>query len=181
VEAEEGDRDDPDCHGGDDGSSDAEGSGLVNEAIRAIGIRHRALAIAALSPLGIHPGHKLVLLELATAGPRTQAQLAAASGYEPPTITLSVRQLEAAGLVVRSSSVTDGRATIVDLSDQGRALLPKLKAAWCQVAEQTVAGLTSTPIDQLTAVLDDLATSLASTVAPVGDVPHYTTRSRARR
>ena len=62
----------------------------LNEAIRAIGIRHRALAIAALAPLGIHPGHKLILLELQRAGPRTQAQLAAASGYEPPTITASV-------------------------------------------------------------------------------------------
>ena len=153
----------------------------LNEAIRAIGIRHRELAIAALAPLGIHPGHKLVLLELATAGPRTQAQLAAASGYEPPTITLSVRQLEAAGLVVRSSSLTDGRATIVELSDQGRALLPRLKAAWRQVAGQTVAGLTSTSIDQLTSVLDDLAASLASTVAPGGGLPHHITRPRTRR
>src|ERR1700719_5090124 len=91
----------------------------LNEAIRAIGIRHRALAIAALAPLGIHPGHKLVLLELENEGPRTQAQLAAASGYEPPTITMSVRQLEAAGLVVRRPSSTDRRATVVELSAQG--------------------------------------------------------------
>jgi DNA-binding MarR family transcriptional regulator len=152
----------------------------LNEAIRAIGIRHRAMAISALAPLGIHPGHKLILLELEKAGPRTQAELATASGYEPPSITWSVRQLEAAGLVVRRSSLTDGRATIVELSDQGRALLPKLKAAWCQVAEQTVAGLTSTPIDQVTALLDDLAASLASSVAPARDMPGYVTRSRAR-
>src|ERR1700680_3328563 len=118
----------------------------LNEAIRAIGIRHRALAIAALAPLGIHPGHKLLLLELESEGPRTQAQLAAASGYEPPTITLSVRQLETAGLVVRRPSPTDGRATVVELSDEGRALLPKLKAAWRRLAEQTVAGLTSTSL-----------------------------------
>lgn len=151
----------------------------LNEAIRAIGIRHRALAIAALAPLGIHPGHKLVLLELESAGPRTQAQLAAASGYEPPTITLSVRQLEAAGLVVRRSSLSDGRATIVALSDQGWALLPKLKAAWRRVAEQTVAGLTSTSADQLTSVLDELAASLAAREAQAEDVPRYITRSRA--
>jgi DNA-binding MarR family transcriptional regulator len=149
----------------------------LNEAIRAIGIRHRALAVAALAPLGIHPGHKLLLLELDTAGPRTQAQLAAASGYEPPTITLSVRQLEALGLVVRRSSPSDGRATIVELSDQGRAFLPKLRAAWRRVAEQSVAGLTSVPIDQLIAVLDDLATSLAAGAAPAVDVPRYTPRS----
>jgi DNA-binding MarR family transcriptional regulator len=153
----------------------------LNEAIRAIGIRHRALAMTALAPLGIHPGHKLVLLELEHAGPRTQAQLAAASGYEPPTITLSVGQLEAAGLVVRRSSLTDRRATIVELSDEGRALLPKLKAAWRQVAEQTVAGLTSTPVDELTAVLEDLAHGLAGSAAPAEDLPRYGARSGSIR
>src|SRR3984893_5330367 len=149
----------------------------LNEAIRAIGIRHREPAIAALAPFGIHPGHKLLLLELEVAGPCTQAQLAAASGYEPPTITLSVRQLEAAGLVVRRPSLTDGRATVVELSDEGRALLPKLKAAWRRLAEQTVAGLTSTPPDRLDDVLAALAASLTTAVAPGRDVPRYITRS----
>jgi DNA-binding MarR family transcriptional regulator len=152
----------------------------LNEAIRAIGIRHRALAVAAMAPFGIHPGHKLVLLELESAGPRTQAQLAVASGYEPPTITLSVQQLESAGLVARRSSPTDGRALIVALTDQGRALLPKLKAAWRGVAELTVARLESTSVEGLIAVLEDLAGSLAG-AAPEEDVPRYTGRSRARR
>jgi DNA-binding MarR family transcriptional regulator len=149
----------------------------LNEAIRAIGIRHRALAIAALAPLGIHPGHKLLLQELERAGPRTQAQLAAASGYEPPTITMSVRQLEAAGFVIRRPSLTDGRATMVELSDQGRALLPKVKAAWLQLAEESFAGLSSTPLDQLRCVLTDLAANLTRIAASVEDVPHYLARS----
>lgn len=132
----------------------------LNEAIRAVGVRHRALSIAALAPFGIHPGHKLVLFELDAAGPRTQAQLAAATGFEPPTITLSVRQLEDAGLVARRPSPTDRRATLVELSDKGRELLPELKAAWCHVAEQTVAGFTAVPLAQLTDVLAALAVSL---------------------
>lgn len=132
----------------------------LNEVIRAVGVRHRALSIAALAPLGIHPGHKLVLFELDTAGPRTQAQLAAATGFEPPTITLSVRQLENLGLVARRPSPTDRRATLVELSDKGQALLPELRAAWCRVAEQTVAGFTTIPLDQLTDLLADLAASL---------------------
>jgi DNA-binding MarR family transcriptional regulator len=151
----------------------------LNEAIRAIGIRHRALAIAALAPFGIHPGHKLLLLELETAGSCTQAQLAAATGYEPPTITLSVRQLEAAGFVVRRPSLADGRATIVELSDGGRALMPNLKAAWRQVAEQTIAGLT-VPVDQAISVLDDLAASLAAAQTPAEDVPRYTAPTKRR-
>jgi DNA-binding MarR family transcriptional regulator len=150
----------------------------LNEAIRAIGIRHRALSVAALAPFGIHPGHKLILLELETAGSSTQAQLAAASGYEPPTITLSVRQLEEAGLVVRRPSSTDRRATVVELSEQGRALLPKLKAVWRRVAEQTVAGLKSTTVDQLTDVLADLASSLSAVDVPATDIPRYVPRKR---
>jgi DNA-binding MarR family transcriptional regulator len=150
----------------------------LNEAIRAIGIRHRALSVAALAPFGIHPGHKLILLELETAGPSTQAQLAAASGYEPPTITLSVRQLEEAALVVRRPSSTDRRATVVELSEQGRALLPKLKAVWRRVAEQTVAGLKSTTVDQLTDVLADLASSLSGVDVPATDIPRYVPRKR---
>ena len=148
----------------------------LNEAIRAIGIRHRARAVAALAPLGIHPGHKLLLLELELAGPCSQAQLAEATGYEPPTITLSVRQLESAGLVVRRSSPTDKRATIVELSDKGRQLLPKLKAAWRGLAQQTVAGLTSTPVDVLTSVLSDLANSLTADEVASAGVPRYVTR-----
>jgi MarR family transcriptional regulator, organic hydroperoxide resistance regulator len=153
----------------------------LNEAIRAIGIRHRALAVAAMAPFGIHPGHKLVLLELESAGPRTQAQLAAASGYEPPTITLSVQQLEALGLVARNPSPTDGRVTIVELTASGRALLPQLKAAWRGVAEQTVAGLTEMSVDELIAALEDLARSLAAGTDADEDVPRYNARSRTRR
>lgn len=138
----------------------------LNELIRAVGTRHRALAIASLAPFGIHPGHKLVLFALDSAGPRTQSQLAADTGFEQPTITLSVRQLEAAGLVARKPSPTDRRATIVELSAKGRALLPELRAAWCRLAEQTVAGLSSTSLDQLADVLADLAASLDGAYDP---------------
>ena len=150
----------------------------LNEAIRAIGVRHRELAIAALAPFGIHPGHKLLLLELEAAGPCTQAQLAAASGYEPPTITLSAGQLETAGLVTRRPSPTDGRATIVELTSDGRALLPRLKDAWRELAEQTVAGLTSVSVEQLTDVLSDLAASLSAGDDAHGDLPRYVSHAK---
>jgi DNA-binding MarR family transcriptional regulator len=141
---------------------DFQQAAAVNSAIRSIGIRHRALADALLAPLGLHTGQEVLLLELDAKGPRSQSQLAVSSGCEPPTITGSVRKLEAAGLVVRRPSPTDGRVTIVQLSDQGQALLPRLKAAWQQLAEQTVAGLASTPLNQLTDALTDVAASLTA-------------------
>jgi len=145
---------------------DFEQAEAVNTSIRSIGIRHRALADALLAPLGLHTGQEVLLLELDAKGPRSQGQLAVSSGCEPPTITGSVRKLEAAGLVARRPSPTDGRVTIVELSNQGQALVPRLKAAWQQLAEHTVDGLTSTPLDQLTDVLIDVAASLTAAGSP---------------
>ncbi|PZS30998.1 MAG: hypothetical protein DLM58_12635 [Pseudonocardiales bacterium] len=50
----------------------------------------------------------------------------------------------------------------MELSDQGQALLPALKAAWQQLAERTVAGLASTPVEQLADALADVAASLTT-------------------
>lgn len=143
-----------------------EQANVLNAALRTIGIRHRALAGEMLAPLGLHPGQEVLLLELHAQGPRTQGQLAAASGCEPPTITGSVRKLEAAGLVVRRPSPTDGRVTIVELSDQAENLMPALHKAWRHLAELTVTGLTSTSPDNLADVLTDLARNLNNADAP---------------
>ena len=132
---------------------------LVNDAVRALAMRHRAAAAQVLAPLGLHPGQEVLVLELSAHGPRTQGQLAVASGCEPPTITGSVRRLESAGLVVRRPSPTDGRVTIVELSDRGRSLVPALEAAWSELAERTVAGLSTDP-DRLTVSLDEITAGL---------------------
>lgn len=150
----------------------------LNTAIRSIGIRHRALAEALLSPLGLHTGQEVLLLELHAKGARSQGQLAVSSGCEPPTITGSVRKLESAGFVVRRPSPTDGRVTIVELSEQGQALIPQLKTAWEQLATQTVAGLTSPPVDQLMEMLTAVAASLNATSSPdsrPASLPHEPT------
>ena len=131
----------------------------LNDAVRAVAMRHRALAAELLAPLGLHPGQEVLLLELHQ-GARTQVQLATASGCEPPTITSSVRKLESAGLVVRRPSETDGRATIVELSDRGRALMPALEAAWIELAERTAAEVTGTGADQLVGTLEAMGTGL---------------------
>lgn len=135
----------------------------LNSAIRTIGIRHRALAASLLAPLGLHPGQEVLLLDLANHGPRTQSQLAAACGCEPPTITVSVRRLEAHGIVVRRPSPHDARATIVELSDHGQQLITQLKAAWQRLAELTIAHLNDhADLGVVTNVLRDLADNLST-------------------
>ena len=132
----------------------------LNRAIRLIGMKHRGQATVALTRLGLHPGQEVLLLELDAHGPCTQTQLAGALGCEPPSVTVMVQKLEAAGLIERSPSASDGRATVVELTDTGRALMPKLKEVWLRLAEATVAGLSGASLDSLLAVLGGLANSL---------------------
>jgi len=141
---------------------DFERADSLNRAIRQIGMKHRARAGAALAELGLHPGQEVLLLELDARGERTQVQLAAGLGCEPPSVTLMAQKMEAAGLIVRRPSAHDARATIVELTDQGHALMPRLKDVWRRLAETTVAGLETTPLDRLLEDLDDLARSLSS-------------------
>lgn len=129
-----------------------------NAAVRAMGIRHRALAGVLLGRLGLYPGQEVLLLELDN-GPRSHAQLANASGCEPPTITHSVRKLEAAGFVVRRPSPQDARLSMVELTEAGQRLLPDVKSAWQELAERATAGL-STEVADLIPVLEDLANSI---------------------
>ncbi len=141
---------------------DYERADALNRAIRLVGMKHRGRAAAALGQLGLHPGQEVLLLELDAHGPRTQRQLADGLGCEPPSVTLMVQKLEASGLIRRSPSASDGRATVVELTDRGRALLPGLKELWLGLAEATVAGLGETSLDAVIEVLTALAKSLCA-------------------
>ncbi|MFI0879047.1 MarR family winged helix-turn-helix transcriptional regulator [Streptomyces parvus] len=119
---------------------DAEAQAL-NRAIRLLSLRHRARAAELLAPLGLSTGQEALLLELSHAGATIQAQLSSALGCEPPSVTVMIRKLEARGIVRRGPSPTDKRATLVELTDDGRALVERIGVVWRQLADETVTGL----------------------------------------
>lgn len=139
---------------------DFEQADALNGAIRMIALKHRARAAAKLAEMGLHPGHETVLFLLNANGPQNQRQLAAGAGCEPPSITLMVRKLEAAGLVSRVPAAQDARAIMVRLTDEGQQAILRLKQLWQELADETIAGLTDTSADEVIAILSDLAASL---------------------
>ncbi|WP_415857139.1 MarR family winged helix-turn-helix transcriptional regulator [Sinomonas sp. G460-2] len=147
---------------------DYERAHALNRAIRTIGMRHRALAGSFLQRVGLTVGQESLIMDLAEHGPRTQSQLAAAAGCEPPTITSAVRRLESLGLVARAPSELDRRATVVELTESGRGLLPDLSTVWIELAEASVAGLARTSADDLVRALADLAESLSAAADRTG-------------
>jgi DNA-binding MarR family transcriptional regulator len=128
----------------------------INQAIRLLSLRHRARTATLLAPLGLHPGQEALLLELARTGPMIQAQLSEALNIEPPSVTLMTRKLEASGHVRRAPAPSDKRASVVELTDSGRALTDQVKRIWCALAEETVSGLPDQTVADLPGVLRTL-------------------------
>ena len=98
----------------------------------------------------------MLLLELARTGPMIQAQLSEALGSEPPSVTLMASKLEASGYIRRKPAPSDKRASIVELTDSGKALADQVKQLWCALAEETVTGLPAETVAELPGVLKAL-------------------------
>lgn len=141
---------------------DFEHADALNQAIRLLSLRHRARAAALLAPLGLHPGQEVFLLELARTGPRIQAQLSEALGCEPPSVTLMARKLEASGHIRRTPAASDRRASVVELTESGKALAERIKQLWCDLAEETVAGLPAQTVAQLPDILTTMTANVDS-------------------
>jgi DNA-binding MarR family transcriptional regulator len=148
---------------------DFEHADAINQAIRLLSLRHRARTAALLAPLGLHPGQEALLLELARTGPMIQAKLSEALGCEPPSVTLMTRKLEASGQIRRKVAPTDKRASVVELTDSGRALADQVKRLWRVLAEETVTGLPAETVAALPGILGAL-TDNVDTRRP--DHPH---------
>ena len=141
---------------------DFEQADALNQAIRLLSLRHRARAAELLAPLGLHPGQEALLLELARAGPVIHAQLSESLGCEPPSITLMTRKLEAAGHIRRKPAPADRRASIVELTDRGKALADQVRQLWCGLAEETVTGLPAQTVAELPAILATLTANVST-------------------
>jgi DNA-binding MarR family transcriptional regulator len=75
-------------------------------------------------PAGGLSSNKLsVLVHLNIHGPSSPKDIAIAEQQKPQSLTRSLAELEADGLVHRSTSTTDGRSSILSLSEYGREIL----------------------------------------------------------
>jgi DNA-binding MarR family transcriptional regulator len=69
-----------------------------------------------------------IMCKLADEGPQRLGALAHAFGLDPSTITRQVQALEEAGLAERETDAKDRRASILDLTPDGRAMLERTRS-----------------------------------------------------
>ncbi|MFI6879101.1 MarR family transcriptional regulator [Streptomyces sp. NPDC050400] len=75
------------------------------------------------------PTQRTVLARLDTEGPATTAALARSEYVRPQSMRLTLGALEEQGFVARSPDPTDGRQSVMSITDSGRATLASVRAA----------------------------------------------------
>src|SRR3712207_3217356 len=86
----------------------------------------RRLRQEAGAPLS--PSQTAALATIERHGPLTPSELAERERVQRPTVTRVLARLEEAGLVMRAADPADRRSSLVNISEEGRALLDEVRA-----------------------------------------------------
>jgi DNA-binding MarR family transcriptional regulator len=92
---------------------------------------------------GVAPGQFAQLLALYDQDGQTPAELCAAVGIEPGTMTKTLQRMERDALIERRPDPTDGRRVRIHLTDRARRLEAELKATVVDLNAAVLEGLSS--------------------------------------
>jgi DNA-binding MarR family transcriptional regulator len=90
-------------------------------------------------------------------GPRRLTDLAVSEGVTQPSMTTLVSNLERAGYVERRREHSDGRVTLVAITERGSALLAERRAAGAEALGKLIADLPAEDAEALRAAAPALA------------------------
>jgi DNA-binding MarR family transcriptional regulator len=105
-----------------------------------------------------------ILCRLADEGPQRLGLLATAFGLDPSTITRQVQALEKANLVRRRADEDDRRASILDLTEEGRTVLEHTRAYRRRRLEELLDDWAESDRDELARLLTKVNDSIAALV-----------------
>ncbi|WP_439617551.1 MarR family winged helix-turn-helix transcriptional regulator [Shinella sp.] len=131
---------------------DVTGAGLASAVVNAARSMRTVLSRNLLAT-GLYAGQDGVILALSEEGGLTAGALATRLGVKAPTMTRTIGRLEAQGFVERRPDETDGRLTVVHLTESGRATVETITEAGRLSEEQAAEGLSEKDVRQLLKLL----------------------------
>jgi DNA-binding MarR family transcriptional regulator len=120
----------------------------------------KVLREATADPLTLPQFHLLKLISLN--GSHQVGEVAQFLGVSPPAATKNIDKLEGLGLVARSPSTDDRRATLLASSRKGRALVKRYETLKEKRLEPVLDGFSEKELDQMTQLLERFSLRLIS-------------------
>lgn len=131
---------------------DVSGAGLAAAVVNAARSMRTVLSRNLLAT-GLYAGQDGVILALSEEGGLTAGALAARLGVKAPTMTRTIGRLEAQGFVERRPDETDGRLTVVHLTEAGRSSVDRISEAGRLSERQAAEGLSEKDVRNLLKLL----------------------------
>jgi MarR family transcriptional regulator, transcriptional regulator for hemolysin len=133
------------------------------------------LSEARLKPLGFGLGYLPVLVALKHGRAETQRDLARFARIEQPSMAQMLVRMERDGLIRRAPDPTDGRSSLVSLTETAEARLPDACAVLFQGNREALDGFTDEEAAQLVSLLNRLIANLDC----IGSVDTRVTRANS--
>lgn len=95
-----------------------------------------------LAAKGLHPGQIPMLRLLSKKGGLSQREIAQTLHVKPPSVAVSIRRMESAGLLVRTADEKDQRVTRISLSPKGRETVGEIEEIFQKNQELLFRGFT---------------------------------------
>lgn len=117
--------------------------------LRSLTMTQRGRKSTLLRELDLQPGQDVVLVELARLGQASQKELAELSEVDEPSVGRSIVRLESKNLVKRSVDPRDARRRVVQLTAEGRKLVPRLKRLHIRFAKEVIDGVGDAEVEHM--------------------------------
>ncbi|MFC5831035.1 MarR family winged helix-turn-helix transcriptional regulator [Nonomuraea insulae] len=113
-----------------------------------------------LAPLGLTAQQAALLLHAAR-GDSTPSLLKSRLGTDTAGMTRLLDRLQAKGLLRRARHRSDRRSIVVELTDEGHALVPSLPPIFGKISHQVFEGFSPEEIEQVTEMLGRILRNLS--------------------
>ena len=137
-------------------AQDAAADDALAEAFWAVARQLRERSVETLAPWDITPAHLRALRALRRHGPMRLSALSDHLQIAPRSVTEVVDALEAGGLAGRRGDPGDRRATLVEVTEHGAAILAEIRAARGTEAGRVFGRLTPADRAELARLLNQL-------------------------
>ncbi|MFJ9782000.1 MarR family winged helix-turn-helix transcriptional regulator [Amycolatopsis sp. NPDC101161] len=133
---------------------------LMRELKTASQLQHAWVMQAWQDQPGLHPAAAMLLSDLAKNGEARPSELAKRRFVDLSVVSRQITQLSAAGLVDRRPAPEDGRASLVSVSEKGRAELARWRGNYLEFMEKALGGWDDERVTDLTGRLAEMNADL---------------------
>lgn len=133
---------------------------LMRQLKTAAQLQHAWIMQAWQDEPGLHPAAAMLLSDLAKNGEARPSELAKRRFVDLSVVSRQIAQLSAAGLIDRRPAPEDGRASLVSVSEKGRAELVRWRGNYLEFMEKALGGWDDERVTDLTGRLAEMNADL---------------------